>query len=45
MKGGLVSRAVFWAVAFPAGFVAGVFMHYGLYRLMLTIEPFIYVSF
>lgn len=35
----------FWGAAFSAGIIAAVFVHYGLHRLLLTTEPFIYVSF
>lgn len=30
---------------FAAGMLTGVFMHYTLHRLMLSLEPFIYVVF
>lgn len=45
MKTGRISRIWVGAAVFAAGFAAAVFAHYGLHRLLLTIEPFIYISF
>ena len=45
MKGTRISALLAGAAVFAAGFVAAVFLHYGLHRLLLTIEPFIYISF
>jgi hypothetical protein len=39
------SNAFFGLAVFVGGAGAGVLAHYGLHRLMLTIEPFIYISF
>lgn len=45
MKPGRLATALAGAAVFTAGFLAAVFMQYGLHRLLLTIEPFIYISF
>lgn len=45
MKAPGVSSVLAGLAVFAAGFAAAVFAHYGLHRLLLTIEPFIYISF
>lgn len=45
MKAPRISRVLAGTAVFAAGFAAAVFMHYGLHRLLLTTEPFIYISF
>lgn len=34
-----------WCVRFAAGLVAGVILHYALYRMSMPLEPFIYQAF
>ena len=38
-------RLLRWSVVFAGGFLCGVLVHYGLHRFLLTLEPFIYISF
>lgn len=40
-----VARFLAGMAVFAAGFALAVFAHYGLHRLLLTTEPFIYISF
>lgn len=40
-----IADIFFLGVVFSAGFIAAILVHYGLHRLLLTTEPFIYVSF
>ena len=45
MSRAIVAKALIWTAVYGAGFAAGVLMHYALHRLLLTTEPFIYISF
>lgn len=38
-------RVLAGVAAFAGGMLAGAFLHYALYRFLLTMEPFIYISF
>ena len=41
----VLTLAVRGAAVFAVGALLAVLTHYGLHRMLLTIEPFIYVSF